>query len=1392
MIKEHLVSASITNGAECICNPEVLLGTNYGLWNFETETAPRGTLLDLNAAWELFLSRKGFSNVSYEVVEHHQHEVIDGVVYEDGDTTYTLLDDNGNPTGATFTVKANKGPVEHIEWQDGNLILYYTKTKPLTQEDIDSGVPIHYVYDENDQPIIDQETGQPLIYEYVKIPVIEIFDNHETHKLFPWFADDEHTVRLRQNLDDDDNDHLGDFAITSDSEVFIAKEKHAANTGNTLVSLQSVYDQLKVDLGINPVYTETQDYTDTEGESVHERVTGSNIASVLQTTTKTSLVAAINEDKTRIDKTHKLINAADSQITDEVLAFCNYIVTHKNNWTNNTRNLLDALNWIQETQIGEFLDENTVPNADTVTEALNIIFAEAEDNRDRIGYDRVNDEWIALTTDNHSNLTEAINEVDEHTNALADIVQVHENWDSVNRVTYYTNPNLNNITKNRLRLGQLNKDDITIVEAINELQAEIGNLSSSRSGDQTYQLSTDAKDSLVKAVNEVDLHADNNAAVLGATYTVNAAGEKNSNITNLETTNKTSIVAAINELDARVGELDGLDTDDQDSIVESINEVIKEQPFVYQDTDNPDSGVILKDQSQNQSRTNTAGDFSLALGTNNDVAAYSLSNGSFNTSYGDNTFISGEGNISRKKFNLVSGEDNTNDGNYNLVNGSGNTVTGNNNIVSGTDNNVTVTNSVILGANVQAPTSDDLVAMGDTISVIQNADDIVALGKNLEVNGSEAITLGIDNIVSEESVAIGHGNETEGPGNVAVGDNNYVGCEDSYTFGRGNNINSGTGNNQSNTKGNHNYVVGEGNTVSGSYNYVIGKNQTISDDNTYNNNILIGSTGTIRNNNSIIIGDFVEPKNNATNIGKDIYIQTHDTESKLQELIFVNLNDWCKKNNAASLNGEKFLDTAHLVQALKVYLAREGYTDKALLRFTMQDGNENGYILVQGKSKRIYLNGSWYFSDNIENGWSRHEGEYLKVITKIVVDQQGNQQTKHYLAFMDQLSTDAVVDTVGGQRSNTEDFSTIDLTHAYGAVDMDDLEEAMDLQNRFNQKVDKYARIITRYENSNGTTYDKVQNFIHPNDPTLSNNITLSLNDSFGFNKFDYQLLSEKGQPNGYTPLDSNGKVSSDYLPSYVDDVIDVWATYTETGNWDLVDVHLYEIINSTDQEGHEVISRGPEILTGEKGKIYVEAQPKAPNSSHYQFRWTGTQFVVIGAHLVIGESAGTAFDGARGKAVEDGLQDHLDSGTTTIPVLDPNTGEQQVDGQGNPMWVTYKPNPHHVTAEQLSVVVNDPNSPDNTNMDDPYYVNHNVDSAVKDLYNRLNATEDTSNNLAAIIGTAEDMQDLDDLDNIEDNNAPTLIGLALENKEKIDSFIPMSNNTIDSLVATHFLNQNE
>ena len=93
--------------------------------------------------------------------------------------------------------------------------------------------------------------------------------------------------------------------------------------------------------------------------------------------------------------------------------------------------------------------------------------------------------------------------------------------------------------------------------------------------------------------------------------------------------------------------------------------------------------------------------------------------------------------------------------------------------------------------------------------------------------------------------------------------------------------------------------------------------------------------------------------------------------------------------------------------------------------------------------------------------------------------------------------------------------------------------------------------------------------------------------------------------------------------------------------------------------------------------------------------------------------------------------------------------------------------------------------------MEDDFYVNHTVDSAIKNLYDRINADEDSSNNIAAVIGTAEDLQRLDDLNNIEGDNIPTIAGLALDNRERLDSFIPLDNNTIDNLVATHFLSQN-
>jgi hypothetical protein len=113
-------------------------------------------------------------------------------------------------------------------------------------------------------------------------------------------------------------------------------------------------------------------------------------------------------------------------------------------------------------------------------------------------------------------------------------------------------------------------------------------------------------------------------------------------------------------------------------------------------------------------------------------------------------------------------------------------------------------------------------------------------------------------------------------------------------------------------------------------------------------------------------------------------------------------------------------------------------------------------------------------------------------------------------------------------------------------------------------------------------------------------------------------FVATKGQANGFASLDGNGLVPSSQLPSYVDDVIEVYATYdiSETGK--LSNIKLYS------DEAH----KNP--ITGESGKIYLNITSGEPS---YQFRWSGTQFVDSNtSSLILGEVTGTAYDGGKGK----------------------------------------------------------------------------------------------------------------------------------------------------------------
>ena len=135
-------------------------------------------------------------------------------------------------------------------------------------------------------------------------------------------------------------------------------------------------------------------------------------------------------------------------------------------------------------------------------------------------------------------------------------------------------------------------------------------------------------------------------------------------------------------------------------------------------------------------------------------------------------------------------------------------------------------------------------------------------------------------------------------------------------------------------------------------------------------------------------------------------------------------------------------------------------------------------------------------------------------------------------------------------------------------------------------------------------------------DTNLENKLQTNINNLE--KKYD-DFVATKGKANGFASLDGNGLVPSSQLPSYVDDVIEVYATYDVSETGKLSNIKLY-----SDPDHAKPI-------TGESGKIYLNITQDEPS---YQFRWSGTQFVDsnTSSSLILGEVTGTAYDGAKGR----------------------------------------------------------------------------------------------------------------------------------------------------------------
>lgn len=175
------------------------------------------------------------------------------------------------------------------------------------------------------------------------------------------------------------------------------------------------------------------------------------------------------------------------------------------------------------------------------------------------------------------------------------------------------------------------------------------------------------------------------------------------------------------------------------------------------------------------------------------------------------------------------------------------------------------------------------------------------------------------------------------------------------------------------------------------------------------------------------------------------------------------------------------------------------------------------------------------------------------------------------------------------------------------------------LDTKFTQAIKEEADARAEYDDNLNTRLGEEIDAREAADTALETKLQKNID---GLEKKHDDFVATKGKANGFASLDGNGLVPSNQLPSYVDDVIEVYATYdiSETGK--LSNIKLYSDPDHANP------------ITGESGKIYLNITQDEPS---YQFRWSGTQFVDSNtSSLILGEVTGTAYDGGKGKKTTD------------------------------------------------------------------------------------------------------------------------------------------------------------